>query len=104
MLLVATWVAPKFLSIQILPVVGFVTSSTVVAPAQCTVPAGYWPMAAPTLTVKEQDCPPTVMAKLAVPLVVGVPDIVYVNEPASFTKIPKESVAVKPVTPVEEIV
>ena len=86
------------------PVVGFVTSTTVVAPAQCTVPAGYCPMATPTLTVKEQDCPPTVMEKLAVPLVVGVPDIVYVNEPAPLAKIPKESVAVKPVTPVEEIV
>ena len=58
------------------PVVWFVTSTTVVAPAQCNVPAGYWPIAAPTLTAKEQDCPPTVMAKLAVPLVVGVPVIV----------------------------
>ena len=104
MLLVATWVAPKFLSIQILPVVGFVTSSTVVAPAQCTVPAGYWPMKAPTLTVKEHDCPPTVMAKVAVPLVVGVPVIVYVNEPAPLASVPAERVAVKPTTPVELIV
>ena len=102
MLLVATCVAPKFRSIQMRPVVGLVTSTTVVALAQFTVPDGYWPMAVPTLTVKEQDCPPTVMAKLAVPLVVGVPVIVYVNEPAPFAKIPKESVAVKPVTPVEE--
>ena len=75
-LLVATCVAPKFRSIQIFPVVGFVTSTTMVAPAQFTVPAGYCGWAAATLTVKEQDCPPTVMAKLAVPLVVGVPVIV----------------------------
>ena len=85
---------------------GFVTSTAAVAPAQCTVPAGYWPMtmANPTFTVKEQDCPPTVMAKVAVPLVVGVPVIVYVNEPAPLANEPAESVAVKPVTPDEEIV
>ena len=77
MLLVATWVAPKFLSIQILPVVGFVTSITAVAPAvQCTVPAGYVLLVSVTLTVKAQDCPPKVIAKLAEPLVVGVPVIV----------------------------
>ena len=85
------------------PVVGFVTSTTVVAPAQCTVLAGYCGWAAATLTVKEQDCPPTVMAKLAVPLVVGVPVIVYVNEPAPLASVPAERVAVKPTTPVEEI-
>jgi hypothetical protein len=44
------------------------------------------------------------MAKVAVPLVVGVPVIVYVNEPAPLAKVPAESVAVKPVTPDEEIV
>ena len=105
MLLVATCVAPRFLSIQICPVVGFVTSTTAVAPeAQKTEPSGYCGWAAATLTVKEQDCPPTVMAKVAVPLVVGVPVIVYVNEPAPLAKEPAESVAVKPVTPDEEIV
>jgi hypothetical protein len=59
-------------------------------------------MATPTLTVKEHDCPPIVMAKLAVPLVVGVPVIVYVNEPAPLAKAPATRVAVKPTTPVEE--
>jgi hypothetical protein len=44
------------------------------------------------------------MAKVAVPLVVGVPVIVYVNEPAPLAKIPAVNVAVKPVTPVEAIV
>jgi hypothetical protein len=42
------------------------------------------------------------MAKLAVPLVVGVPVIVYVNEPAPLASVPAASVAVKPTTPVEE--
>ena len=103
MLLVATCVAPKFLSIHILPVVGFVTSTTAVAPAvQCTVPAGYCDWAATTLTVKKQDCPPKVIAKLAEPLVVGVPVIVYDNEPAPLASIPAASEAVKPTTPVEE--
>jgi hypothetical protein len=59
-------------------------------------------MAVPTLTVKEQDCPPTVMAKVAVPLEVGVPVIVYVNEPAPLASVPAARVAVKPTTPVEE--
>tara|TARA_B110000037_G_C16829820_1_gene387262 strand:+ start:398 stop:652 length:255 start_codon:yes stop_codon:yes gene_type:complete len=71
-----------------------------VAPEQFMVPG--W--AAPTLTVKEQDCPPTEMAKVAVPIVVGVPVIVYVNEPAPLTSIPAERVAVKPVTPVEVMI
>jgi hypothetical protein len=42
------------------------------------------------------------MVKLAVPLVVGVPVIKYVNEPAPLASEPAASVAVKPVTPVEE--
>ena len=86
------------------PVVGFVTSTIAVAPAQFTVPDGYVLLVSDTLTVKAQDCPPSVIAKLAVPLVVGVPVIVYVNEPAPLASEPAESVAVKPVTPVEEIV
>ena len=42
------------------------------------------------------------MAKLAVPLVVGVPVIVYVNEPAPLANVPAARVAVRPVTPVDE--
>ena len=76
MLELATCDAPKFLSIHIFPVVGLVTFTTTVAPAQFTVPAGNMPNAAATLTVKEQLCPPTEIAKLAVPLEVGVPVIV----------------------------
>ena len=45
-----------------------------------------------------------VNAKLAVPLVAGVPEIVKENEPAPLAKIPAVKVAVKPVTLVEEIV
>ena len=38
---VATWLAPRFRSIQVFPVVGLVTSFTMVAfPLQFTVPAG----------------------------------------------------------------
>ena len=38
----ATWLAPKFLSIQVLPVLGLVTPNTVVAPdAQKTEPTAY---------------------------------------------------------------
>ena len=73
-LLVATCDAPKLRSIQIFPVVELVTSTTAVAPVQSTVPLGY--VATPTLMVKEQLWPPTVIAKLAVPLVLGVPEIV----------------------------
>ena len=74
---VATWLAPRFRSIQVFPVVGLVTSTMAVAPgAQNTLLAGYWGWAAATLTVKEHDCPPTVIAKLAVPALAGVPVIV----------------------------
>ncbi len=58
----------------------------------------------PTETVNEQLCPPIVNAKLAVPLVAGVPEIVNESEPEPKAKIPAVNVAVKPVTPVEEIV
>jgi hypothetical protein len=44
------------------------------------------------------------MAKVAVPLVVGVPVIEYVNEPVPLANEPAARVAVKPVTPDEEIV
>ena len=73
--------------------------------AQNTLPAGYCDTKADcTETVNEQLCPPMVNAKLAVPLVLGVPEIANESEPAPFAKIPEEIVAVKPVTPVEEIV
>ncbi len=55
-----------------------------------------------TVLVKVQVCPPTPMVKLAVPLVAGVPVILNVNEPAPLAKLPAESVAVKPVTPVDD--
>ena len=57
-----------------------------------------------TETVNVQLCPPIVNAKLAVPLVAGVPEIANESEPDPLAKIPEVSVAVKPVTPVEEIV
>ena len=47
------------------------------------------------------DCPPNEIAKLAVPVVVGVPDMVYTMFPFPFAKLPVCNVAVKPVTPVD---
>jgi hypothetical protein len=44
------------------------------------------------------------MAKEAVPDEEGVPVIVYITEPFPLAKLPLFKVAVKPVTPVEEIV
>ena len=46
-------------------------------------------------------CPPMLSAKLAVPLVAGVPVILNVNEPVPLAKLPAAKVAVKPVTPVD---
>ena len=54
-----------------------------------------------TVLVKVQVCPPTLNAKLAVPLVAGVPVIVYDKLPAPLAKLPAAKVAVKPVTPVD---
>jgi hypothetical protein len=45
-----------------------------------------------------------VKAKLAVPVAEGVPEIANESEPIPFAKVPEFNVAVKPVTPVEEIV
>ncbi len=106
MLLAATCEAPRFLSIHIFPVVGFVTSTIAVGPeAQKTEFAGYCAANADcTAIVNEQLCPPIVKEKLAVPLVLGVPEMANESEPAPFAKIPAVNVAVKPVTPVEEIV
>jgi hypothetical protein len=55
-----------------------------------------------TVTVKLQDCPPKLMAKLAVPDEVGVPVILYVRLP-ELPRVPAARVAVRPVTPVELI-
>jgi hypothetical protein len=86
-------------------VVGLVTSTIAVGPeAQNTEFAGYSAASVATLTKIEQLCPPIVKAKLAVPLVAGVPEIVNESEPEPLAKIPVESVAVKPVTPVDEMV
>ena len=63
------------------------------------VPAGRF-----TVLVNEQVCPPMLNEKLAVPLVVGVPVNVYVNEPAPLSKVPAVRVAVNPVTPVDVMV
>src|SRR5882757_8587641 len=53
-----------------------------------------------TVTVKLQDCPPKLMAKLAVPDEVGVPVMLYVSVP-EVLRVPAARVAVRPVTPVE---
>ena len=59
------------------------------------------PIGKSTVLVKVQVCPPILKAKLAVPLVDGVPVILNVNEPAPLAKVPAAKVAVKPVTPVD---
>ena len=56
-----------------------------------------------TLTVNEHDCPPIFRAKVAVPTALGVPLMVKVKLPAPFANRPCEMVAVRPVTPVEEM-
>lgn len=57
-----------------------------------------------TVLVNEQVCPPIFNAKLAVPLLAGVPVIVYVKLPAPLAKLPDVKDAVKPATPVDVIV
>ena len=47
-----------------------------------------------TVLVKVQFCPPMLSAKLAVPLVAGVPVILNVNEPVPLAKLPAAKVAV----------
>jgi hypothetical protein len=59
-------------------------------------------MAVPTLPVRLQLCPPKVIAKVAVPLLAGVPVIVYVTLLLPLARVPAPKVAVSPVTPVEE--
>ena len=41
------------------------------------------------------------IAKLAIPLAAGVPEIIYVIEPAPVVNVPADKVAVNPVTPVD---
>jgi hypothetical protein len=60
-------------------------------------------LAASTATVKLQVCPPKVIEKEAVPVDVGVPAMAYVMLPAPLASVPAAKVAVRPVTPVEEI-
>ena len=57
-----------------------------------------------TVLLKVHVCPPMLKAKLAVPLVAGVPVIIYVILPAPLSRVPAARVAVKPVTPVEVMV
>jgi hypothetical protein len=57
-----------------------------------------------TVRFKVQDCPPKVKENVAVPLEVGVPDIESETEPEPETNVPADSTAVKPETPVEEMV
>ena len=54
-----------------------------------------------TVLVRVQVFPPMLSAKLAVPVVAGVPVMVYVKLPAPIAKLPAAKVAVRPVTPVE---
>ena len=54
-----------------------------------------------TVLFKVQVCPPMFNAKLAVPLVAGVPVMVKVKFPEPFANVPAAHVAVRPVTPVD---
>ena len=54
-----------------------------------------------TVLARVQVFPPMLKAKLAVPLLDGVPVIVYVKLPAPVTKLPDVNVAVSPITPEE---
>ena len=50
-----------------------------------------------------QLCPPKESAKTAEPLVAGVPENVNSKESFPVANVPLDNVAVKPVTPVDEI-
>ena len=54
-----------------------------------------------TVLVRVHVFPPMLSAKLAVPLVAGVPVMVYAKLPVPIAKLPAVKVAVRPVTPVE---
>ena len=60
------------------------------------VPAGGF-----TVLVNVHDCPPILIAKLAVPALDGVPVMVYDIDPEPVAKDPAVLVAVSPVTPVD---
>ena len=82
--------------------VGFVTFTIAVGPfAQKVLLAGYCVANEAMLMLRLQLCPPTVMAKVAVPAEAGVPVMVRLKVPAPMAIFPWESVAVNPVTPVE---
>ena len=59
------------------------------------------PMDPRTGTATVQLCPPMESAKLAVPKVEGVPDMVKVRFPEPLAKTPAARDAVRPVTPVD---
>jgi hypothetical protein len=59
--------------------------------------------AAETVIEKLHDCPPTVTAKEAEPAAEGVPVMAKVTEPAPEAKVPAAKVAVRAVTPVDDI-
>ena len=69
--------------------------------AQNTDPTGYCAASEVTVTVNVQLCPPTLIAKLAVPAVAGVPVMVYTNAPEPVFTEPAGKEAVSPITPVE---
>ena len=56
-----------------------------------------------TFTVNKHDCPPIFKAKVAVPTALGVPLMAKVKVPAPLANNPSGIVAVRPVTPVEEM-
>ena len=103
MLLVAALVAPKFLSIQVLPVMGLVTFTIAVGvPLQKTELAGY--EKSKTVLFNTHVLFPIFRVKLAIPEFVGVPVICKLKIPFPLFKVPVLNVAVKPKTPVELIV
>jgi hypothetical protein len=59
--------------------------------------------AAETLKFNEHDCPPKVIAKMAVPEAEGVPVIAKIALPAPEAKVAAVKVAVSPVTPEDAI-
>ena len=56
-----------------------------------------------TFIENEHDCPPIFKAKVVVPTALGVPLMAKVKVPAPLANNPSGIVAVRPVTPVEEM-
>ena len=71
------------------------------ADAQSKVPR--LPLGELTLRIKEQDCPAKFTVKLANPGALGVPVMFTDKLPGPFANTPEETVAVRPVTPVEVV-